>query len=524
MGGKSRESARQERRRKAWWEVQTRTTPVAPLDEATARELVAAIDKNRSSSFGIEKLCRFDLDAPVGPVAPWVKRSDGGRLSLVRYAALRGRLQIVAMLLRGGASAASFAAGLGDGEAGAVAAARGPLAALAGRETAAVFVAAARMAEGARARGVAADFAWLWVVETRIQPGNHRRVDWAGCGCAVSDPLPALCARRREGECLRCPACGALGGLAAPVFDAAPEVFDVAGAAEASRARWLALDDRRRKKRSDTLHGACRRGDALKVRRLVVEGCDVDAPDDCGLTPALVAALRRDAATVEALREAGADVDGASAVSTPDGRRVRPGELLAAGADDAVGPAPIGLEVVALAAADAYVVRRCVSGAEVAALRALFAAAPPASGGGRQCGLERRHFVDARGWLRRVVRRALPAALVAPRCKFVRYVDGGAEMAPHVDLSKPTCDILDAPPGSSTSTTHTWVLYLEDCPNGGATATLADVRDRLSTLDVVFPEVGKLLVFPHRQPHAGRPTSPEDPPKLIARGELLMVS
>ena len=307
----------------------------------------------------------------------------------MRYAALRGRLQIVAMLLRGGASAASFAAGLGDGEAGAVAAARGPLAALAGRETAAVFVAAARMAEGARARGVAADFAWLWVVETRIQPGNHRRVDWAGCGCAVADPFPALRARRKEGECLRCPACGALGGLAAPVFDAAPEVFDVAGAAAASRARWLALDDKRRKKRSDTLHGACRRGDALKVRRLVVEGCDVDAPDDCGLTPALVAALRRDAATVAALREAGADVDGASAVSTPDGRRVRPGELLAAGADDAVGPAPIGLEVAPLAAADAYVVRRCVSDSEV--VEPAHVAVPAGDGVGEL----RRHMVVA---------------------------------------------------------------------------------------------------------------------------------
>ena len=42
-------------------------------------------------------------------------------------------------------------------------------------------------------------------------------------------------------------------------------------------------------------------------------------------------------------------------------------------------------------------------------------------------------------------------------------------------------------------------------------------------LDEVYPERGALLVFPHRQPHAGRPTCAADPPKLIARGELLFV-
>ena len=42
-------------------------------------------------------------------------------------------------------------------------------------------------------------------------------------------------------------------------------------------------------------------------------------------------------------------------------------------------------------------------------------------------------------------------------------------------------------------------------------------------LDEVYPERGALLVFPHRQPHAGRPTRAADPPKLIARGELLFV-
>ena len=52
-------------------------------------------------------------------------------------------------------------------------------------------------------------------------------------------------------------------------------------------------------------------------------------------------------------------------------------------------------------------------------------------------------------------------------------------------------------------------------------ATLA--RAGAAGLDEVYPERGALLVFPHRQPHAGRPTCASDPPKLIARGELLFV-
>ena len=52
---------------------------------------------------------------------------------------------------------------------------------------------------------------------------------------------------------------------------------------------------------------------------------------------------------------------------------------------------------------------------------------------------------------------------------------------------------------------------------------LSDVRAGAAVLDEVYPERGALLVFPHRQPHAGRPTRAADPPKLIARGELLFV-
>ena len=164
--------------------------------------------------------------------------------------------------------------------------------------------------------------------------------------------------------------------------------------------------------------------------------------------------------------------------------------------------------------------RDCCSADEVESLARLHASLPVAKAAKLQCGLERRHFIDATRWLDALVRRALPTARVAPRGKFVEYVRADSEMAPHVDLSKPAAECLDA---TVAATTHTWVLYLRTCANGGATAMLSDVRAGAAVLDEVYPERGALLVFPHRQPHAGRPTRAADPPKLIARGELLFV-
>jgi len=183
-----------------------------------------------------------------------------------------------------------------------------------------------------------------------------------------------------------------------------------------------------------------------------------------------------------------------------------------------------------LKAKNAYVVDYALTAAEMDSLLVLFAsAAPSPQAAGRQCGIERRNFIDATRWLDAIVRRSLPSARVAPRCKFVHYVGPTAEMAPHVDLCKPTAEIV----GHSeyllkrktlpSSTSHTWVIYLNTCTQGGGTAMLRDVRDRLSIVDVVLPKTGRLLVFPHRTPHAGQPVSPDDVNKLIVRGELLLL-
>ena len=113
-------------------------------------------------------------------------------------------------------------------------------------------------------------------------------------------------------------------------------------------------------------------------------------------------------------------------------------------------------------------------------------------------------------------------------------------MQPHVDLAK-------TDPGGGTSlvtsssekisSSHTFMLHLRDCANGGETALLKQLEKEkaspsaevdgsskehdaiLPVLAAVAPRRGRLLLFPHACPHAGLPV--DAVPKLFLRGELI---
>ena len=157
----------------------------------------------------------------------------------------------------------------------------------------------------------------------------------------------------------------------------------------------------------------------------------------------------------------------------------------------------------------------------------------------------RSRFADVDGWVREGLARAIergidadggfrtgdrPAprarAVVLPRMRFLRYPEPGGRLAPHVDLRK--CD--EETGGRST---HTFCLYLATCERGGETVLLDRVRDPTDPMSdrvgvtafggeaggrgVCAPRRGRVLVFPHDCPHAGRPVV--DVPKLLLRGE-----
>jgi hypothetical protein len=156
------------------------------------------------------------------------------------------------------------------------------------------------------------------------------------------------------------------------------------------------------------------------------------------------------------------------------------------------------------------------------------------------------YFLDATGWARDAILAAAiaagaPALGVHPQMRLLRYPKIGGVMAPHVDLPK-AVDPEDSRGVSGfgffsnaakaeaaadvTRTTHTFLLYLRTCERGGETALLREIKSECGAVGAreaaaladVRPVRGRLLIFPHECPHAGRPVT--DRNKLVVRGEL----
>ena len=113
-------------------------------------------------------------------------------------------------------------------------------------------------------------------------------------------------------------------------------------------------------------------------------------------------------------------------------------------------------------------------------------------------------------------------AVVLPKMRFLRYPDPGGRLNPHVDLRK-----VDEESDTGQRSTHTFCLYLATCDAGGETVTLDKVREPKDPMSDRFavgackPKRGRLFLFPHGTPHAGRPVV--DVPKVLLRGECYIV-
>jgi hypothetical protein len=113
---------------------------------------------------------------------------------------------------------------------------------------------------------------------------------------------------------------------------------------------------------------------------------------------------------------------------------------------------------------------------------------------------------------------------VAPLVRFLHYTSAGGSLPAHVDL----CRVLDG--GARTS--HTFLLYLNDCERGGETLLLGAregdealapaggvAPGERAVVASVRPKRGRLLVTPHACPHMAAATTSQ---KLVLRGELLL--
>lgn len=141
----------------------------------------------------------------------------------------------------------------------------------------------------------------------------------------------------------------------------------------------------------------------------------------------------------------------------------------------------------------------------------------------------RSHYCDTEGWLYQALSRALQNSLqqssisplyhVFPHVRFISYLGENATtslLAPHIDHP-----VLDR--SSDRISTHTFILYLTDVSKGGETVLMDHlpsnnkIDERVVRYDVQ-PVRGRLFVFPHGCPHAGRHVV--EGSKLILRGDV----
>ena len=95
-----------------------------------------------------------------------------------------------------------------------------------------------------------------------------------------------------------------------------------------------------------------------------------------------------------------------------------------------------------------------------------------------------------------------------PHMRFLNYDQPTGWLAPHTDL--PRTDVV-----SGIRSTHTFILYMTDCDEGGETALLVDQKS-CEVLTKVNPRRGRLFLFPHECPHEGCETITQ---KILLRGE-----
>mmetsp|Transcript_39644 Transcript_39644/g.107198 ORF Transcript_39644/g.107198 Transcript_39644/m.107198 type:complete len:213 (-) Transcript_39644:8-646(-) len=143
---------------------------------------------------------------------------------------------------------------------------------------------------------------------------------------------------------------------------------------------------------------------------------------------------------------------------------------------------------------------------------------------------QRLFFCDVEGWVKAAIEEAVHGAglartRVSPWLRFLQYKTSGARLAAHVDYQWiPGYASAELPGyvGEEEATTHSFLLYLTDCEEGGETLLLdrqGDGREETHAVRAaVRPRRGRLLVFPHGCLHAGAPVARL--PKAMLRGDL----
>lgn len=550
-----RDTPRRARRRAVAVALEAGLAPARrePTD-AELLELAQAAASRRSAAFGLVRLSALRLDG--------VAQLEGRPGTLIEHAARAGADEVVAMLLRAGADASCSAAA--GGRSTAAAAASAVLDAAPWPQLRAWLIKrVVEMRDAARDERGSCAACGRGAAATGVPLLRHPRCTHVECEACVWGSL--------DGEygvfrCAKCP----------PTALEPDQLLDAAGGsgtevARASLARWEALPERldlsgpRQKKgrfqalppeeaagvlvgttrgaRTDYLLDAAANARPHRAAAVIRAGVDIDATDEYGRTAVFLAAARGGRSGCDTLRvllRAGADPHRpANGAVTPHAAARIAGIAEAAALLEAAGAAPGDLDPPDPAAPEgspnttelvptdsahpgrgACFVDGAFSEEYLSRLDTLAASLDAAGScrSGNFTDAERLYYCDASGWVRRGIAAALRRAGhdcldALPQVRFLRYATPGGQLAPHVDLAK-----KDA---AGRMSTHSFLLYLTGCPDGGETVLLDRVTrptdPEAEVLATVQPTRGRLLLFPHVCPHAGRPVL--SVPKLLVRGE-----
>lgn len=301
--------------------------------------------------------------------------------------------------------------------------------------------------------------------------------------------------------------------------------------------------------RSAELFKAAVAGDTPRLLALLRAGTDVREANEYGQTPLFLAAYHGHGAAARLLAEWGGQPGCAAAGGTTPAAAAAAGGYgeLASWLRDLAGEAPappvemMGLENLGssapqatlatliprdspLAGAGSYLIDGAFGEAFLRRLESLFEGLPVAAAQ-KDSPNDRSYYCDAEHWVEQAFRGALVAAGAAAagvpvdapmaQMRFLHYRHVGGGLPPHVDLSR--TDL------AGRRSTHTFILYLADCTEGGETVLLSRVaEDRAAYVAEVKPRRGRLLLLPHVCPHMARPTL--EVPKLLLRGEMYLSS
>jgi len=130
---------------------------------------------------------------------------------------------------------------------------------------------------------------------------------------------------------------------------------------------------------------------------------------------------------------------------------------------------------------------------------------------------DRSYFCDSLGLVTSPIEQVLNTleiglhAQVLPHLRLVSYLRPNTSLPPHVDLARTDHE--------GRNSTHTLILYLRDCNEGGETVLVRKINDPIH-LKTVAPKRGRILFFPHNCPHKGDVVV--SAPKVFLRGEIYL--